>query len=69
MDAIFPGEILVLLLYICNTLLTINIGQIPLGRVDFNARYDYEYVKNYKILQTVFAKNGIDKVTNSCNVL
>jgi RP/EB family microtubule-associated protein len=46
----------------CHIMDAIFPGQIPLGKVDFNAKYDYEYVKNYKILQTVFAKNGIDKV-------
>eukprot|EP00029_Vermamoeba_vermiformis_P003168 TRINITY_DN13547_c0_g1_i1.p1 TRINITY_DN13547_c0_g1~~TRINITY_DN13547_c0_g1_i1.p1 ORF type:complete len:296 (-),score=75.32 TRINITY_DN13547_c0_g1_i1:160-1047(-) len=46
----------------CHIMDAIFPGQIPLAKVDFNAKYDYEYVKNYKILQTVFAKNGIDKV-------
>ena len=35
-------------------------------QVDFNAKNDYEYINNYKILQAAFTKLGIDKV--SCSV-
>ncbi len=31
-------------------------------QVDFNAKNDYEYINNYKILQAAFTKLGIDKV-------
>lgn len=40
-------------------------GKIPLSRVNFHASQSYEYVGNYKILQTAFKKIGIDKVTPS----
>lgn len=36
-------------------------GIVPLGKVNFNAKHDYEYIKNYKILQNVFTKLGITK--------
>ena len=35
-------------------------------QVDFNAKNDYEYINNYKILQAAFTKLGIDKV-GVCN--
>eukprot|EP01126_Amoeba_proteus_P035914 TRINITY_DN3635_c0_g2_i3.p1 TRINITY_DN3635_c0_g2~~TRINITY_DN3635_c0_g2_i3.p1 ORF type:complete len:277 (-),score=64.64 TRINITY_DN3635_c0_g2_i3:162-893(-) len=36
-------------------------GKIPLNKVNFNATRDYEYTHNYKILQEVFMKLGLDK--------
>ncbi|KAL0487226.1 hypothetical protein AKO1_001117 [Acrasis kona] len=36
-------------------------GSVPLSKVNFNAKHDYEYIKNYKILQECFTKAGIDK--------
>ena len=32
-----------------------------MSRIKFDARHEYEFVHNYKILQNVFAKNRIDK--------
>lgn len=37
-------------------------GQIQLNKVNFYARFDYEYIKNYKLLQGVFNKLNISKV-------
>ncbi|TIA73793.1 hypothetical protein E3P91_01223 [Wallemia ichthyophaga] len=34
---------------------------VPLGRVKFNARQEYEYINNFKILQTAFRSNKTQK--------
>jgi len=39
-------------------------GTVPLGKVNFNAKYEYEYAKNLKLLQAVFVKVGIEKVVD-----
>lgn len=35
---------------------------VPLSKVKFNALHEYEFVNNFKILQNVFDKQGIDKM-------
>eukprot|EP01118_Nematostelium_gracile_P019726 TRINITY_DN925_c0_g1_i3.p1 TRINITY_DN925_c0_g1~~TRINITY_DN925_c0_g1_i3.p1 ORF type:complete len:124 (+),score=31.64 TRINITY_DN925_c0_g1_i3:1-372(+) len=37
-------------------------GKVPLSKVNFNAKFDYEFTKNFQILQGVFEKCGIEKV-------
>lgn len=37
-------------------------GNLPMTRVKLNARMEYEYLENFKILQKAFVKNRIDKV-------
>jgi len=36
-------------------------GDIPMTRVKMNAKQEYEYLTNYKVLQTVFKNKKIDK--------
>jgi RP/EB family microtubule-associated protein len=37
-------------------------GNVALHKVKFNTHNEYEYIQNFKVLQTVFTQNGIDKV-------
>ena len=39
-----------------------TIGDVPMARVKMNAKHEYEYVANYKVLQTIFKSKKIDKV-------
>jgi len=45
----------------CNLWDAIHPGTIPMSRVDFTARQEYEYTKNWKLLQNGFQKAGIEK--------
>jgi len=36
-------------------------GTFSLSKVKWGAKFDYEYVENYKVLQSAFDKNGIKK--------
>eukprot|EP00760_Papus_ankaliazontas_P036379 PhM_4_TR8299/c0_g1_i1/m.41989/K10436/MAPRE; microtubule-associated protein, RP/EB family len=40
-----------------------------LAKIDFEARNDYHYERNYKILQQVFTMHGIDKEFNIQNMI
>jgi len=46
---------------LCQIMDAIYPGQIPLHKVNFNAKQEYEYINNFKVLQTVFDKFAIDK--------
>lgn len=45
----------------CQLLDALHPGCVALAKVDFNAKNDYEYINNYKILQAAFTKLAIDK--------
>jgi RP/EB family microtubule-associated protein len=45
----------------CQVLDAVYPGKVPLHKVNFNAKFEYEYVKNYKVLQEIFNKVGIDR--------
>eukprot|EP00002_Diphylleia_rotans_P024967 TRINITY_DN4930_c0_g1_i4.p1 TRINITY_DN4930_c0_g1~~TRINITY_DN4930_c0_g1_i4.p1 ORF type:complete len:155 (-),score=26.31 TRINITY_DN4930_c0_g1_i4:95-559(-) len=45
----------------CQLMDILHPGQVPLSKVNFGAKLEYEYIKNFKVLQTVFTKLGIEK--------
>ncbi|KAF5309110.1 hypothetical protein D9758_013879 [Tetrapyrgos nigripes] len=36
-------------------------GNVPMNRVKMNAKHEYEYIANYKVLQNTFAANKVNK--------
>ena len=36
-------------------------GTFNFGKVKWSAKFDYEFVENYKILQNAFDKNGVKR--------
>jgi len=40
-------------------------GDIPMTRVKMNAKHEYEYIANFKVMQNVFKSKKIDKVRSS----
>eukprot|EP00274_Cyanoptyche_gloeocystis_P002484 CAMPEP_0196653450 /NCGR_PEP_ID=MMETSP1086-20130531/3074_1 /TAXON_ID=77921 /ORGANISM="Cyanoptyche gloeocystis , Strain SAG4.97" /LENGTH=361 /DNA_ID=CAMNT_0041984651 /DNA_START=54 /DNA_END=1139 /DNA_ORIENTATION=- len=45
----------------CQIMDAIYPGKVPLSKVNFAAKHEYEFVKNYKVLQEVFEKQKIDR--------
>jgi RP/EB family microtubule-associated protein len=45
----------------CQFLDIMHPGQVPMHKVNWAAKQDFEFVANYKILQTCFSKLGIEK--------
>lgn len=41
---------------------SLRAGKVPMSKVNFAAKQDYEFVNNYKILQKVFDRCNVDKV-------
>lgn len=46
----------------CNLWDALHPGTIPMSRVDFTVKHEYDYTKNWKLLQNGFQKAGIEKV-------
>jgi len=46
----------------CQLFDALHPGTIPMSRVDFTVKYEYDYPKNWKLLQNAFQKMKIDKV-------
>ena len=42
------------------------LGDLPMNRVKMNAKHEYEYLANYKVMQNVFKAKKIDKVSLTC---
>ena len=38
-------------------------GDLPMARVKMNAKHEYEFLANYKVLQVFFKQKKIDKVS------
>jgi len=45
----------------CNLWDAVHPGTLPMSRVDFTVKHEYDYTKNWKLLQNGFQKAGIDK--------
>jgi RP/EB family microtubule-associated protein len=45
----------------CQLLDIMHPGQVPMHKVNWGAKQDFEFIQNYKILQTAFTKLGIER--------
>ncbi len=45
----------------CQIIDSIYPGTVQMTKLKWNAKFDYEYVENYKVLQKAFAKNDIKR--------
>ena len=45
-----------------DSLWPLSSGNVPMPKLNFAAKHDYEYINNYKVLQETFKRNKIDKV-------
>src|SRR5258705_11494254 len=50
---------------VCVVTCLLVIGDVPMSRVKMNAKHEYEFLANYKILQNVFKAHKIDKVNSA----
>lgn len=46
--------------FFCST--TRRAGDVPMSRVKMNAKHEYEFLANYKVLQNHFKAHKLDKV-------
>lgn len=47
--------------FACQVVDSLYPNQVPMSRVSFNAKHEYEFLENYRILQAVFKKLKIDR--------
>lgn len=45
----------------CQVLDAIYPGEVPMSKVRWDAKSPHEFIDNYKVIQSVFEKKGIDK--------
>ena len=48
--------------YLCWMLIPHLSGDVPMARVKMNAKHEYEFISNFKILQNVFKAKKVEKV-------
>eukprot|EP01026_Neomeris_dumetosa_P034020 TRINITY_DN27319_c0_g1_i3.p2 TRINITY_DN27319_c0_g1~~TRINITY_DN27319_c0_g1_i3.p2 ORF type:complete len:309 (+),score=45.04 TRINITY_DN27319_c0_g1_i3:61-927(+) len=53
----------------CQLLDSLHPGIVPMGKVDFNCKNEYEYITNWKVLQSAFNKLNINKEVNINNLV